>query len=398
MDVTVTLEHRFERTPDGAVWTETMFAYLFWRRYLEVFEHVRVVARVRDVPKSQPGWKRANGERVSFCSLPYYIGPSQYLTKAWRVRRAVRATVLSSDAIILRAPGMVSMVAFKYLLSDKRSFGVEVVADPHGGFAPGTVKHPLRPFFRWWFSRELRRQCARACAAAYVTREALQRRYPAAMDAFSTYYSDVELPDTAFSPSPRSISKGSEPITLITVGSFNLLHKAQDVLIDAVALCVQQGLDLRLIFIGDGRHRPEIEARAKTRRLDDRVHFLGQLPAGSAVREQLNRTDLFVLPSRTEGLPRAMIEAMALGLPCIGSAVGGIPELLPLEDMVTPADATALSRKIREVVTDPERMVRMSERNLKRAREYREGVLRERRIAFYQYLKERTAVQWGRKR
>jgi glycosyltransferase involved in cell wall biosynthesis len=93
-----------------------------------------------------------------------------------------------------------------------------------------------------------------------------------------------------------------------------------------------------------------------------------------------------------------MIEAMALGLPCIGSAVGGIPELLPLEDMVTPADATALSRKIREVVTDPERMARMSERNLKRAREYREGVLRERRITFYQYLKERTAVQWGTKR
>lgn len=54
MRVVVPLEHHFDRTPDGVVWTQTQFPYRFWQRYLEVFDQVRVVARVRDVPRAAP--------------------------------------------------------------------------------------------------------------------------------------------------------------------------------------------------------------------------------------------------------------------------------------------------------------------------------------------------------
>ena len=393
MNLAVTLEHRFDRTPDGAVWTEIMFAHPFWRPYLEVFDQVRVIARVREVPKAEPGWKRADGDRVSFCVLPHFIGPSQYIATAWRLRRAVQNAVGASDAVILRAPGIVSFVTYGRLLADKRTFGVEVVADPYDAFAPGAVRHPLRPFFRWWFYRQLRRQCGSADAIAYVTEEVLQARYPAREDAYTSHYSDVELPDAAFVSAPRPARTSPGPITLITVASFNMLYKGQDVLIDAAALCVQRGLDLHLILVGDGRLRPEIEARARKRRLGNRVRFLGQLPAGDVVRAQLDQTDLFVLPSRTEGLPRALIEAMARGLPCVGTAVGGITELLPPEDTAPPGDAVALSQKIQEVATNPERMARMSDRNLTKVQEYREEALRERRNAFYLCLAERTAAE-----
>ena len=83
-----------------------------------------------------------------------------------------------------------------------------------------------------------------------------------------------------------------------------------------------------------------------------------------------------------------MIEAMARGLPCIGSTVGGIPELLSENDMVPPGDVIALARKIQEVVQDPQRMVAMSRRNLEKAREYRDEVPQQRRIEFYQYVRE----------
>ena len=92
-----------------------------------------------------------------------------------------------------------------------------------------------------------------------------------------------------------------------------------------------------------------------------------------------------------------MIEAMARALPCIGSAVGGIPELLPLEDLVPPGDAAALARKIREVVGDPGRMARMSARNLEKAKEYGEETLRTRRLEFYLQVKEHTRA-WIEKR
>ncbi|MBV8270174.1 MAG: glycosyltransferase family 4 protein [Planctomycetaceae bacterium] len=157
-----------------------------------------------------------------------------------------------------------------------------------------------------------------------------------------------------------------------------------------MAACMREGLDLRLTMVGDGKERPGLEARARALGLGPRVRFLGQLPAGEAVRAELDRADLFVLPSRTEGLPRAMVEAMARALPCIGSWVGGIPELLPREDLVPPGDAAALARKIREVVCDPDRMARMSACNLEKAEQYREDALRGRRIAFYQHVREAT--------
>ena len=175
------------------------------------------------------------------------------------------------------------------------------------------------------------------------------------------------------------------------------LYKAPDVLIDAVAACVQEGIDLKLTLIGDGKHRSELEARAKSLGLGERVSFLGQLCGGDAVIAQLDLADLFVLPSHQEGLPRAMVEAMARSLPCIGSTVGGIPELLPSEDLVPPGDVVALASKIREVVTDSERMARMSARNLETAKEYRDEVLSDRRNQFYRYVREMTE-KWLREK
>ncbi len=390
MNLVVTLDHRFDRTPNGAVWTSAAYTYLSWERYLDVFDHVRLVARVREVPSVSPDRTRSDGEGVSFAAVPYYHGPWQYLRRAWQVQRAARNAVGASDAVILRVSQQISACVQPLLRQTGHPYGVEVIGDPYDAFAPGSVKHPLRRFFRWWIPRRLRRECAGACAAAYVTEHALQRQYPPAPDAFSTYYTDVELPDTAWVSLPRSPQPERRTFTLIIVGALTHLTKGPDVLIDAVAICVQEGLDLRLVLVGGGRYQQQLEAQAAALELGRRVCFLGQLPAGEAVRTQLDQADLFVLPSHQEGLPRAMIEAMARALPCIGSTVGGIPELLPSEDMVRPGDVSALAHKICEMVTNPERMARMSARNLEKAQEYREAVLRERRNAFCRHVKDRT--------
>jgi glycosyltransferase involved in cell wall biosynthesis len=242
--------------------------------------------------------------------------------------------------------------------------------------------------------RQLREQCARACAVAYVTKEALQRRYLPGSGAFSTHYSSIELTDSAFVTSPRKVQKKSS-FTLINVGTMAQLYKRQDVLIDALENCAKNGIDVKLILVGDGKHRNELQVKVERMGLSSKVIFKGQLPAGEAIRNQFDQADLFILPSKTEGMPRAMIEAMARGLPCIGSNVGGIPELLPIEDMVSPGNVRVLSQKIQEVVSDPMRMARMSAQNLDKAKNYREEILRDRRLAFYQYLRKKTEEWQG---
>jgi glycosyltransferase involved in cell wall biosynthesis len=290
----------------------------------------------------------------------------------------------------MRVGSQIAAVLEPHLRKSGRPYGLEVVGDPHETFAPGAVRHPLRPFFRWSFSRRLKQQCRHASGVAYVTEKALQERYPPRRAAFTTHYSSIHLQSSAVVAAPRTVNNSKQSFTLVTVGSLAQLYKAPDVLIAAVADCIKGGLDLRLVIIGDGRHRAELQALAESSGVGERVVFAGQLPAGESVRAALDAADLFVLPSRTEGLPRAMIEAMARALPCVGSTAGGIPELLAPEDMVAPNDRRALAEKIREVITDPVRLSAISARNLRKAAEYRDEDLSERRTEFYRRLRVET--------
>ncbi len=388
MRVVVSLEHHFDRTPDGVVWTQTQFPYRFWHRYLEVFDQVRVIARVREVQRAAPDWQRADGRRVSFAAIPEYLGPSQYLMRIPQIRAAVRTAIGAEDAVILRVSSQIASLLYPSLRREGRPYGVEVVSDPYDVFAPGSVRHPLRPFFRQLFTFRLRQHCAHAAAACYVTEQALQRRYPC--PSFSVAASDVELPDEVVATAPRPLRAQGSRCRLVFVGTLGQLYKAPDVLIEAVAACVRDGADLTLTMVGDGRHRPELEERARRLGIGDRVRFCGQVTAGAAVRAELDAADLFVLPSRQEGMPRAMIEAMARALPCIGSTAGGIPELLPSEDLVPPGNVAALARAIHQMVSDPERMARASARNLERARSFVESKLRDQRRDFFHYVRTQT--------
>ncbi len=401
MNVLVSLEQRFYRTASGEIWSSAGFPYPFWRPYLEVFEEVRVVARIRDMSDIPQNYRRCDGQRVRFIAVPYYIGPWEYL-KVWKgIGGATQTAMSQNEAVIMRVPSVIASFMYPALRRDGRPYAVEVVGDPYDVFSPGAVRCAFRPLFRWLFSRRMRNQCAGACGAAYVTREALQRRYScigysiAASDArlpaqaFVASFSSVELAPATYARSPRGGERKERP-NLIFVGSLEHMYKGPDVAIEALRRSVRQGMNLGLVLVGDGRQRKKLEAQCVAAGVGDRVSFLGHLPGSEAVRDELDKADLFLQPSRTEGLPRAMIEAMARGLPCIGSNVGGIPELLPPEDLVPPGSAEALAVKIREVVRDSERMARMSARNLATAEEYREEVLRERRVAFYRHVKEQT--------
>lgn len=390
MRATVVIEHRYERTPDGAVWTPTFFGYSFWQRYLEVFDEVKVIARVRDATALPANWKRADGERVTFAPVPYYVGPWQYLRKMRQVDHTVRAALGPEDALILRLDSQLAASLEPLLYKTGRPFGAEVVVDPYDVFAPGSVRHALRAFFRWWFARKLREQCRRAAAVAYVTETALQRRYPPSPGAMTTHYSSVELPPAAYAEEPRRYADLRGKITLITVSLLDQLRKCPDKLVAAVRALLDQGMDPRLVIVGDGKHRPELETLAANLGVGERVRFAGQLPGGDAVRARLDQADVFVLASHGEGLPRAALEAMARGLPVIGSTIAGYREILPPEDLVPPGDLNALVAKVREIAASPERMTRMSARSLERSRDYREELLRPRRAAFYASVRAKT--------
>ncbi|MBI1357083.1 MAG: glycosyltransferase [Acidobacteria bacterium] len=393
MEVLIILEHRFAATPDGRVWTDGPFSQSFFRRYLEEFDRALVLARTRRVEVEEAEWRRADGPGVEFLPAPHWVGGAEYLLRRGEALRSLREALRShaEAAVVLRAPSNLATLALAQL--GGRPFAAEVVGDPYEAWSPGAVRHPLRPYLRWAQTRDLRRVCQAAAMTGYVTEAALQRRYPTREGSPTTHYSSVELPDEAFVERSRPANRGGRPLQLVCVGSMEHLYKGQDVLLEALAVCRGRGLDLELALVGQGRYRGRLEDRAEELGLQDRVEFLGALPAGAGVRAELDRADVFVLASRQEGLPRALLEAMARGLPAIATSVGGIPEVLPAEDLAPANDAEALAQGIEAFAVSPERRAMAGARNLERARDFRDAALQRRRNELFRRLRAVTS-EW----
>ncbi len=117
--------------------------------------------------------------------------------------------------------------------------------------------------------------------------------------------------------------------------------KGLDVLLDAwQQLCDQRPAPL-LLLVGEGGERAALERRARP--LGDSIRFVGPVPH-AALPDWYRAADLFVLPSRSEGMPNALLESLACGTPFVASAVGSVPDLLEPASVAVPAgDAFALS-------------------------------------------------------
>lgn len=391
MKIMVAADDHFTQGPDGVYATYAGVHYAFWRRYLDVFDEVLVLARMARVPHPLQHARRADGPGVSFLSLPDTHGPWQAMRSVQETRARLRQGIEMCQAHLLRVPSIVGLLASRELVRLGKPFALEVVTDPWDSLGPGTVKSIVRPLARRILSHGLRRQCQRACAVSYVTREALQKRYPPSVGAFSTAFSSIVLPRESLAPGPRVFH--DKACRFIFVGSVETWYKGPDVLLRAFAILCHERPEARLTLVGGGVRQSELERLADELRIRNRVVFAGSLPAGEEILARLDQAELFTLASRQEGVPRAMIEAMARGLPCIGAAVGGIPELISEECQVPPGNPEALARKLLEVSSDPARLTALSRQNWEKSKEFTEDVLRGRWTEFYGCI--RRDGRWG---
>jgi len=401
MRIIISLLHQFKQTPDGNIYPYSVFDYDFWKHYLEVFDGVKVFARVDKVEKidSEKATKKANGPGVEFVSLPHWRGAKEYLLKYPQIKKKITEVLDGEDAVILRIPGYLSTMLWRQMKKG-RPYATEAVGDPWQVLSPGSYPSILRPIYRRLFTWEMKQQCKHAVCASYVTQKELQKRYPPG--GWNTYYSSIDLPkevivnDDIVEQRIKRVdqkAKSHGPWKLCFVGSMWHLAKSPDVLIQAVADCIKKGFNIELKMIGDGSLMPELEKMAETFGIKEKVEFTGHLPPGDAIYHHLDESDIFILPSRSEGLPRSVIEAFARGLPAIGGHQGGFPELLAEKYMVPKIDVENMSGTIINVISDVDGMKNIIKKNISKAREYQADVLQQRRNEMYKKLKEITG-QW----
>jgi phosphatidylinositol alpha-1,6-mannosyltransferase len=138
---------------------------------------------------------------------------------------------------------------------------------------------------------------------------------------------------------------------------------------------LDSGLDVTATIVGDGREHAGLVALCRSAELTARVDFPGTVADRKVRLSLLDSAALFALPSRTEGVPRALIEAMARALPAVGTDIGGIPELLHSSCLVPAGDPRTLALTMSLLLVNQRIWEEQSQRNLETARTYEQARL-----------------------
>lgn len=160
---------------------------------------------------------------------------------------------------------------------------------------------------------------------------------------------------------PQQDRQPNPRFTMVCVASLQD-YKGHPYLIEACAQLKARGLDFRCLLIGQGEDRPQIEEQIQRLGLSEQVLVLGPQPRNK-VSEYVAAADVVVLPSivtsygKQEGIPVALMEALASEKPVVATAISGIPELIEHERsglLVPERDATALAEALARLHDDPE--------------------------------------------
>jgi glycosyltransferase involved in cell wall biosynthesis len=163
--------------------------------------------------------------------------------------------------------------------------------------------------------------------------------------------------------------------------------KGLSYLLRSVSILLRQRANVRLLIVGDGVIRKDLEAQTRDFGISENVVFLGHR---EDTLELMQALDIFVLPSLSEGIPMALLEAMAASRAVVASRVGGIPEIV--EDgvegiLVEPMDVNRLAESCVRLIDSPETAMKMGEQARKRVvQDFSASVMADRVEGLYKQL------------
>ena len=215
------------------------------------------------------------------------------------------------------------------------------------GFYHGTTRELLRVGLYHWVDRQLLRAADRVVV---MSRSQIQL-FPHSGARVQVIDNAVLRRTAGAAESAAAVATGSARPLIGVVGRLSP-EKGVDVFLDACAVLARQGTTFHGVIAGDGPDRARLEAQSRRLGLESSVQFAGQVENVEALYRSL---DLLVLPSRSEGLPNTLLEALQADVPVVASAVGGVPDLVGSSQaarLVPPGSSAALAEAMWVALTD----------------------------------------------
>jgi len=359
-----------------------------WERYLEHFDHVKVIAR-RQLKRTSEMALSSKSD-VTFNLSDHYTTPPDELIYMNAIDRHLNSCIKNADSVIIRLPSILGFRAISICKNINKPYAIEVVGCPrdtywnYGSFF-GKLLSPIM-FIR------MRKAVANSKFSVYVTTDFLQKRYP-------SFQKSVNISNVIIDKYPLSVL--TNHISLINlpkdklrfgmIGNIETKYKGYEVLFRALSKVKSNIPSFEVILVGGGNSR-WVEGLSRRYGLQNNLKVCGVISSRDEMNSFLDSLDLYIHPSITEGLPRAMIEAMSRGCPVLSSNAGGIPELIKTKYQHSKGNYRELGKQLIEIINNNKELTSMASTNFYKAQEYSQEILQTKLFNFWKNFSEHVIL------
>lgn len=322
-------------------------------------------------------------DAVNVVSVPNFKSPKKYFAEKKKAEAIVEKQIEISDIVVLRSQSSIAQLALKYIHRYKKPYIIESVGCSWDSYwNHGVLGKIVAPYMYL----KTKKAIAEADYVYYVTTKFLQKRYPT--NGKTVCCSNVVLDKLDDRTLEKRLLKIKEfapkkKLVLGTAAALDTRYKGQEYVIQALKELAEAGYTVEYHLAGGmtgAKPNSFLEDLAKKLGVSDKVIFRGSL-SSNQMALYYDSLDIYIQPSKQEGLPRAVIEAMSRGCPVIGTSIAGIPELVQENFLFNKGSKKELMRALDRIMNADLSQVAIE--NFNKAREYEKEKLRKKRERFY---------------
>lgn len=366
---------------------EGQFEYSLWKKkYLSIFDSITVVARGKEVNREKEIQNKyqLNGDGVRFISTDS-LASLQRLLNTSKVRETLNGAVEENDMAIVRLPSIQGLVACSLLEKKNKPYIVEVVGSAFGSLwyhdrLKGKIIAPILHTLN-------KKAIKKAPHAIYVTNEYLQKVYPNNHNTLACSDVIIENLDSAILDKRlKKINSYNDKTTfkLGLVGSYDVMYKGHDTAIRAISKLTNT-YNIELHFLGSGSKETWINL-AKKYNVESNIHFDNPLNSGPDMHKWFDAMDILLIPSKTEGMPRVLLEGMSRASVIVASDVGDVPYVLDNKYVIKKHDWRRLALQIKILLNSKKLMRQAAQVNFSKANAFHITKLSEKRDKFVEEI------------
>ena len=371
-----------EKDLNGEFYSPALNNKMF-KRYENITNDLRIAIRVRNVEKDYNDKKKTENylskEKYKIIECPNISSLKGIFIDIKKAKLILEKEIKDVDFLIIRLPSMIGNLAVNIAKKMNKPYLIEMVGCPWDALWNYSLKGKLfAPFMTYMTKKRVKN----ASYVLYVTKEFLQRRYPTKgkkINCSNVILNNVDEENIKKREEKIYHDTGNNIKVIATTAAIDVKYKGQKYVIKAINKLKKQGKMFEYWIIGGG-DKSYLQKYVKRYKLENQVKFLGALPHDE-VFKKLQDVDIYIQPSKQEGLPRALIEAMSMGCLCIGSNAGGTPELLDNKYIFEKGNTRKLAKILYNI--SKRDYVEQGEKNYNNSKNYNNEVLQNRRREFY---------------